>query len=221
MMSLIFERKKNKKFPFHNGSIETDTDMGGGGSWKPDGFPFHNGSIETNENTNDASHPFLISIPQWFDWDTRPRPAIYFIPIYFHSTMVRLRQFAESSYAERVGGDFHSTMVRLRPWRVWWRELVCNGFPFHNGSIETSRIEAPARDRASQFPFHNGSIETRNFPASSLRRQFISIPQWFDWDPNNDDSPKFSFGWTFPFHNGSIETRSGSMPSCAMRAISE
>ena len=55
-------------FPFHNGSIETvDYPIQPRAIAR---FPFHNGSIETWAELSAPGEEEMISIPQWFDWDS-------------------------------------------------------------------------------------------------------------------------------------------------------
>ena len=149
-------------------------------------FPFHNGSIETSNTKSPGRFSYaLISIPQWFDWDfLLPNQHLLFL-VYFHSTMVRLRQETRlvEAHSQNHNSYFHSTMVRLRRFCVNSQMTFCESY-FHSTMVRLRlRRESWYISRYTrQFPFHHGSIETTVTLRRLRKLRYISIPQWFDWD---------------------------------------
>ena len=160
-------------FPFHNGSIETEYFTTADFHYCK--FPFHNGSIETKREgigksivsfsdfhstmvrlRRKVSPPTrrdseVISIPQWFDWDSGRAPGkISNFAFPFHNGSI------ETALLRREWRRF--ALISIPQWFDWdWPVSLSQGFP-------------PLR-----FPFHNGSIETLFRLSQSLLQGFFDF----------------------------------------------
>ena len=101
-----------------------------------------------------------ISIPLWFDWDTRRKTS----PIRMSADTISIPLWFDWDF-------FWCASALLFPEisiPLWFDWDLCDWPSDHPGHIE--------------FPFHYGSIETGHEQFNISFYQ-ISIPLWFDWDP--------------------------------------
>ena len=95
----------------------------------------------------------------------------------FNSTMVRLKvPFPDDLVHPRHG--FNSTMVRLKVGLILSEKPAASLFQFHNGSIKSQFAEDFEAARAG---FNSTMVRLKaDSRLGGTRRQWVSIPQWFD-----------------------------------------
>ncbi len=124
----------------------------------------------------------IVSIPVWFDWERGhghifilPKPVS--IPVWFDWESTPMWRGSTDS-------SFNSSMVRLGVF-----SLHSSGFTytrFNSSMVRLGDADAPLFASVKPFQFQYGSIGSLLIKKRKSIYILVSIPVWFDWEPNRD-----------------------------------